>query len=135
MALKTLHNETEFGVGDRIKVHQKIKEGEKERTQIFEGMVIALKNRQEGKTVTIRRIGVGNIGIERIFPLTSPLLEKIEVVKRGTMGVRHAKLYFTREKSPREIAEIYARTQSREETQKEIKKPSKKKAKNARKKS
>ena len=135
MGLKTLHNETEFGVGDRIKVHQKIKEGEKERTQIFEGMVIALKNRQEGETVTIRRIGAGNIGIERIFPLTSPLLEKIEVVKRGTSGVRHAKLYFTREKSPREIAEIYARAQSREETQKEIKKPSKKKAKNARKKS
>lgn len=135
MALKTLHNETEFGVGDRIKVHQKIKEGEKERTQIFEGMVIALKNRQEGETVTIRRIGTGNIGIERIFPLTSPLLEKIEVVKRGTSGVRHAKLYFTREKSPREIAEIYARAQSRELIQKEIKKPSKKKAKNARKKS
>ena len=132
MGLKTLHNKTEFGVGDRIKVHQKIKEGEKERTQIFEGMVIALKNRQEGKTVTLRRIGAGNIGIERIFPLTSPLLEKIEVVKRGTSGIRHAKLYFTREKSSREIAEIYARAQSREETQKEIKKPSKKKAKHAR---
>ena len=132
MGLKTLHHETEFGVGDRIKVHQKIKEGEKERTQIFEGMVIALKNRQEGKTVTLRRIGAGNIGIERIFPLTSPLLEKIEVVKRGTRGVRHAKLYFTREKSPREIAEIYARAFSLEETQKEIKKPSKKKAKHAR---
>lgn len=134
MGLKTLHNETEFGVGDRIRVHQKIKEGEKERSQIFEGMVIALKNRKEGKTITLRRIGVGNIGIERIFPLTSPLLEKIEVVKRGTPGVRHAKLYFTREKSPKEIAEIYARAQFREETQKEIKKPSKKKAKHARRK-
>ena len=134
MGLKTLHHETEFGVGDRIKVHQKIKEGEKERTQIFEGMVIALKNRQEGKTVTLRRIGAGNIGIERIFPLGSPLLEKIEVVKRGTLGVRHAKLYYTREKSPREVAEIYARAQSREFSQKEVEKPSKKKAKYARKK-
>ena len=133
MALKTLHHETEFGVGDRIKVHQKIREGAKEKTQIFEGMVIALKNRQEGKSVTLRRIGAGNIGIERIFPLTSPSLEKIEVVKRGTSGVRHAKLYFTREKSPREVAEIYARAQSRELSQKEVKKPSKKKAKHARK--
>ena len=134
MGLKTLHHETEFGVGDRIKVHQKIKEGEKERTQVFEGMVIALKNRQEGKTITLRRIGAGNVGIERIFPLTSPLLEKIEVVKRGTQGVRHAKLYFTREKSPKEIAEIYRKAQSRELSPKEVKKPSKKKAKHARKK-
>ena len=134
MALKTLHHETEFGVGDRIKVHQKIKEGEKDRTQIFEGMGIALKNRREGKTVTLRRIGAGNIGIERIFPLTSPLLEKIEVVKRGTRGVRHAKLYFTREKSPREIAEIYARALSREEAQREVRVPAKKKTKHARKK-
>lgn len=132
MGLKTLHNETEFGVGDRIKVHQKIKEEDKERTQIFEGMVLALKNRKEGRTVTLRRIGTGNIGIERIFPLASPLIEKIEVVKRGTRGVRHAKLYYTREKSPREVAEIYARAFSLEETQKEIKKPSKKKAKHAR---
>ncbi|KKU01335.1 MAG: 50S ribosomal protein L19 [Candidatus Woesebacteria bacterium GW2011_GWE1_45_18] len=126
MGLKTLHHETEFGVGDRIKVHQKIKEGEKERTQVFEGMVIALKNRQEGKTITLRRIGAGNVGIERIFPLTSPLLEKIEVVKRGTQGVRHAKLYFTREKSPKEIAEIYRKAQSRELSLKPVKKSSKK---------
>ncbi|MBI2065919.1 50S ribosomal protein L19 [Candidatus Woesebacteria bacterium] len=134
MSLRILHNETEFGVGDRIRLHQKVKDGEKERTQIFEGMVIAIKNRKEGRTVTLRRIGAGNIGIERIFPTESPFLEKIEVVKKGTSGVRHAKLYYTREKSPREVDEIFARAASREEVQKEVKKPSRKRVKYARKK-
>lgn len=134
MALKALHRGIEFGVGDRIKVYQKIKEGEKERSQIFEGMVIAVKNRQEGKTITLRRIGEANIGIEKIFPLTSPFLEKIEVIKKGTRGVRHAKLYFTREKSPRKVAEIYAKASSREERLKEIEMPLGKRGKHARKK-
>lgn len=134
MSLRIQHNETEFGVGDRIRVHQKVKDGEKERIQIFEGMVIALKNRKEGRTVTVRRIGAANIGIERIFPLASPFMEKIEVVKKGTPGVRHAKLYYTRGKSPREVDEIYARAISREESQKEVKKSLRKRAKHARKK-
>ncbi|MBI4153629.1 50S ribosomal protein L19 [Candidatus Woesebacteria bacterium] len=114
MSLRILHNETEFGVGDRIRVHQKVKEREKERTQIFEGIVLAIKNRQEGRSVTLRRIGAANIGIERIFSLASPFMEKIEVVKRGTSGVRHAKLYFIRKKSPSEVEEIYSRAARRE---------------------
>ncbi|MEK7112759.1 MAG: 50S ribosomal protein L19 [Patescibacteria group bacterium] len=114
MSLKTIHNETEFGIGDKVRVHQKIKEGEKERTQIFDGMVLSIKNRGDGRSITVRKIGAGNIGIERIFPLVSPFLEKIEVVKRGTSGVRHAKLYYTREKSPREVEEIYSRAARRE---------------------
>lgn len=109
MSLKVIHKDVEFGVGDSVRVHLNIKEGEKERTQIFEGMVLAIKNRLEGKSITVRRIGAADIGIERIFPLSSPFVEKIEVVKKGTAGVRHAKLYYTREKSPREVAEIYAR--------------------------
>lgn len=114
MSLRILHKQTEFGVGDRIRVHQKVKDAEKEKTQIFEGSVLAIKNRGDGRTITVRRIGEASIGIERIFSLASPFMEKIEVVKRGTSGVRHAKLYFTREKSPREVEEIYARAARRE---------------------
>ena len=109
MSLTVSHKDVQFGVGDSVRVHLNIKEGEKERTQIFEGMVLAIKNRLEGKSITVRRIGAADVGIERIFPLSSPFVEKIEVVKKGTAGVRHAKLYYTREKSPREVAEIYAR--------------------------
>lgn len=114
MSLTTTHKEIQFGVGDKIRVHQKIKEGDKERTQIFEGMVIGISNRENGKTVTVRRIGEAGVGIERIFPLASPLIEKIEQVKKGTAAVRHAKLYFTREKAPRQVEEIYTKTAKRD---------------------
>lgn len=84
----------EFSAGDTVKVFQRIREGEKERLQVFEGLVIA----RHGKiglsaTFTVRRIASG-IGVERIFPLHSPLIAKIEVVKPGR--VRHAKLYYVR---------------------------------------
>ena len=110
MALTAVHNDVTFGVGDRIKVFQKIKEGEKTRSQAFEGMVIGIKGREENKSFTVRRIGVQQIGIERIFPLASPTIEKIMVLKKGTSGARHAKLYYTRDKSRREIEKIYSRT-------------------------
>lgn len=80
--------------GDTIRVHQIIKEGEKEKVQIFEGIVIAKKHRKEiGATVTVRR-EVSGIGVEKIFPLHSPLIQKIEIVKKGK--VRRAKLYYLR---------------------------------------
>lgn len=100
-------------MGDRIKVFQKIKEGDKTRTQIFEGMVIGIKGRQENKSFTVRRIGVAQVGIERIFPLGSPTIDKIEVVKKGGSGIRRAKLYYTRKKSRREVEKIYSRTSSK----------------------
>lgn len=106
-------SQTSFGVGDLIRVSQRIKEGEKSRVQIFEGMVIAIKNREENKSFTVRRIGANLIGIERIFPVNSPTIEKIEVVKHGTSGSRHAKLYFTRDKSKRDVDQIYARAARR----------------------
>jgi large subunit ribosomal protein L19 len=115
MTLKVTFNNFEFGVGDKIRVSLKISEGGKSRAQIFEGMVIAIKNRGETRTFTVRRIGVQQIGIERIFPLFSPLLEKVEVIKKGLAGVRRSKLYYTREQSPREVDKIYSRSAQRQQ--------------------
>jgi len=134
MALKAKHKGTEFGVGDRIKVVSKIKEGEKTRQQAFEGLVIGIKGRGENRSFTVRRIGVQQIGIERIFPLSSPSIEEVEVVKKGLKGVRRAKLYYTREKARKEIEEIYSRATKKEESKaakkpKKAKKTSKKKKK------
>jgi large subunit ribosomal protein L19 len=110
MSLIVKHKEIAFGIGDRVRLTQKITEGEKSRSSIFEGIVIAIKGRGEGKMVTIRKMGIQNIGIERIYPLSSPTIEKIEIVKKGTAGARHAKLYYLREKSDKEIERIYSRT-------------------------
>lgn len=113
MALTASHNDVNFGIGDLVRVSQRIKEGERTRLQVFEGMVIAIKNREENKSFTVRRVGANQIGIERIFPVGTPTLEKIEVVKNGTSGSRRAKLYYTREKHKREVDEIYARSARR----------------------
>jgi len=80
--------------GDTVRVSQKIKEGDKERVQDFEGLVIARKHGKEiGATITVRR-EISGTGVERIFPLHSPTIEKIEISKRGK--VRRAKLYYLR---------------------------------------
>ena len=80
--------------GDTVMVHQKIKEGDKERIQIFEGLVLARKHGKEaGATITVRRV-ISGIGVEKIIPLHSPTLEKIEIVKSAK--VRRAKLYYLR---------------------------------------
>ncbi|PYV45349.1 MAG: 50S ribosomal protein L19 [Acidobacteria bacterium] len=82
-----------FRVGDTVRVHVKIKEGDKERIQIFEGIVIARKNGDLRSSFTVRKISFGQ-GVERIFPLHSPVIEQIEIVKKGR--VRRAKLYYLR---------------------------------------
>jgi large subunit ribosomal protein L19 len=82
-----------FLVGDTVKVHVKIKEGEKERIQVFEGVVIARRNGDLRSSFTVRKISFGQ-GVERIFPLHSPIIDKIEVSKKGK--VRRAKLYYLR---------------------------------------
>jgi large subunit ribosomal protein L19 len=125
MALKILHKDAEFGVGDRVKVSQRIKEGDKTRTQIFEGIVISIKGRGENKMFTVRRIGVAAIGIERIFPLESPTIEKVVVVKKGLGGIKRAKLYYVRTKSPKEIEKIYSRAARSAENKKASKKKTK----------
>ena len=82
-----------FNVGDTVKVHFKIVEGEKERIQVLEGVVIRKRKGGVGATFTVRKVSYG-IGVERIFPSHSPRIEKIEIVNRGR--VRRAKLYYLR---------------------------------------
>ena len=113
MSIKAKLEDIEFGVGDRVKVTQKITEGEKKRAQVFEGMVMGIKGRGENRSFTVRRIGAAQVGIERIFPLLSPSIEKILVVKKGMMGAKRAKLYYTREQSTKEISKIYSRNSLR----------------------
>lgn len=86
----------EFRSGDTIAVHYKIKEGDRERIQVFEGVVIAKKNGGVRETFIVRKVSYG-VGVERIFPLHSPLIDKIEVKKKGK--VRKAKLYYLRGRS------------------------------------
>lgn len=87
--------------GDTVRIFQKIKEGDKTRLQLFEGLVIA---RKHGKgisaTITVRKVAAG-VGVERVFPVHAPTIEKIEVLKRSK--VRRAKLYYIREKAAKEV--------------------------------
>lgn len=113
MSLTAQHNGIIFSVGDRIKVTQRIKEGEKKRLQTFDGLVLGIRGSNENTMFTVRRIGEAQVGIERIFPLTSPTIEKIEVVRKGGSGVKHAKIYYVREKSKKGIEKIYSRSTSK----------------------
>ena len=88
-----------FRVGDSVKVHTRVKEGEKERTQIFAGVVIGHKGRGLNESFTVRRISYGE-GVERVFPVNSPRLEKIEVEREGQ--VRRAKLFYLRGRKGKE---------------------------------
>ena len=105
MAISMKIKEVNVHVGDIARVHAKIQEGEKERIQIFEGMVLAIRGRGiENQMFTVRKIASGNIAVERIFPVNSPWIVKMEVKKTG--DVRRAKLYYVRTKSTRQVAQI-----------------------------
>jgi large subunit ribosomal protein L19 len=84
----------DFRAGDTVKVHVRVVEGNKQRIQIYQGVVIARKGGGSRETFTVRKIS-GGVGVERVFPLHSPVIEKLEVVRRGK--VRRAKLYYLRE--------------------------------------
>jgi len=84
-----------FDIGSTVKVYVKIKEGQRERLQVYEGIVIAKKHGGMSETVTVRRVTYG-IGVERVFPINSPNIAKVEVVRRGK--VRRAKLYYLRDR-------------------------------------
>ena len=83
----------EFSPGDRVKVHVRIREGEKERVQVFQGVVIRKRNGLTDASFTVRKVSYG-IGVERIFPTNSPAIDKIEVVEKGS--VRRSKIYYLR---------------------------------------
>lgn len=106
----------DFWVGDTIKVHQKIKEGNKERVQIFEGVVIGRKGGGISESFCVRKVSDG-ISIEKIFPLNSPTIAKIEVASRGK--VRRAKLYYLRtakgKKAKIERRIVFKKTNKKEE--------------------
>ena len=95
----------EIEVGSTVRVHVKIKEGSKERIQVFEGTVIAKKHGGIAETFTVRRTSYG-VGVERVFPVNSPFVEKVEVVRRGK--VRRAKLFYLRERTGK-AAKVKAR--------------------------
>lgn len=113
-----------FNVGDTVKVHFKIVEGNKERVQIFEGLVIARKNGSIRETFTVRKISFG-VGVERTFPIHSPRIDKVEVVREGE--VRRAKLYYIRDlsgkagtkvKEKKQITAGRVKTETRSEAEK-----------------
>ncbi len=118
MALTAQIQKIEFKVGDTVSVHYRIiekevvagktkkekKEEVKDRIQAFEGIVIAIRGAGNNKNFIVRRIGIGNVGIERIFPLLSPWIKKIVVKKKG--HVRRAKLYYLRDKSSKIISKM-----------------------------
>ena len=85
----------DFAPGDTVKVHVKVIEGNRERVQVFQGVVIARKGEGARETFTVRKLSFG-VGVERIFPLHSPIIEKIELATRG--DVRRAKLYYLRDR-------------------------------------
>ena len=93
--IKPVEREMTFEIGDTVRVHYKIVEGNKERVQVYEGVVIAIDNKGLSKTFTVRKISF-DVGVERVFPFYSTKIAKIETVRKGK--VRRAKLYFLRER-------------------------------------
>lgn len=96
MALNIKLKDTLISVGDAVRIGQKIREGDKERIQNFEGVVIAIKGNFGERTVTVRRIAAGGIGVEKIIPTDLPSIENVTVLKQAQ--VRRAKLYYLRER-------------------------------------
>lgn len=92
-------------IGDIVRIHSRVEEGGRVRIQVFEGILIRLKGRGENQTFTVRKIGVGGIGVERIWPLNSKSLVKVEVKKKAS-GVRRSKLYYLRELSGRSAVRV-----------------------------
>jgi len=135
MALQTTHKEITFHVGDTVRVHYRIMEREtkagktkksvteeiKERIQPFEGVVISIKGSEENKSFTVRRMADQNVGVERVFPLVSPWIEKIEVKQPGR--VRRAKLYYLKNRGNLEVKAI--QPELKEKAQKTVKKVTK----------
>ncbi len=93
-----------ISIGDTVRVHQRIVEEKKSRIQVFEGVVIAIRGKQNGRSFVVRKIASGSIGVEKIFPVMLPSIEKIEVKRKGQ--VRRSKLYYLRERIGRAASKV-----------------------------
>ncbi len=103
MANSLLVKEKQIKVGDTVKISYKFKDGAKEKSQIFQGIVIACRGKEDNKSFTVRKVTKEKIGVERIFPANSPFIEKIETIKTGR--AQRAKIYFIRGLSDKVLAE------------------------------
>lgn len=108
MAQNFIHQDQTISVGETVRVHQEISEGSKKRIQVFEGIVIAISNREAGKTFTVRKIGANSIGVEKIFPVLLASIKKIEVKRKGS--VRRSKLYYLRDKIGKAATRVKEKT-------------------------
>lgn len=97
--------DTEVHIGDTIRVHSQVVEGGKTRIQVFEGILIRMQGRGENKTFTVRKIGAGAIGVERIWPVNGRSIVKIEIKKKNS-GVRRSKLFYLRERTGRQAVRV-----------------------------
>ena len=104
MAQYFKYKDQSISVGDTIRVHQEIIENDKKRIQIFEGIVIAIKNRQNNKSFTVRKIAANNVGVEKIFPVKLPSIKRIEIKRQGQ--VRRAKLYYLRDRIGKQATRV-----------------------------
>lgn len=127
MANQLTWKDVNFAVGDTVRIHQTFEEGDKTRTQIFEGLVIAIRGHEGLKSFVVRRIASNNVGVEKIFPVETPTITKVEVKKKGS--VRRAKLYFLRERLGRKATKVKGLfvkgTSQEEETETVVKKATK----------
>ena len=96
MAIFATINKQQFSIGDTVRVYQKFKVSKKLQSQFFQGVVIAIKGREAGKSFTVRKIGADGIGVEKIWPVMSPIITDVKVIKKGTS--RRAKLYYLRQR-------------------------------------
>ncbi|OQX51301.1 50S ribosomal protein L19 [candidate division CPR3 bacterium 4484_211] len=97
-----------FSVGDTVQVKTKVREGEKERLVAFQGVVIAMKGKGISRTFMVRKIAKGGVGVERIFPLHSPLIAEVKVIKKGK--VRRSKLYYLRQRKGKAAMQVKLRS-------------------------
>ena len=104
MAQHFKYKDQSISVGDTIRVHQEIVENDKKRIQIFEGIVIAIKNRQTNRSFTVRKISASSVGVEKIFPAHLPSIKKIEIKRQGQ--ARRSKLYYLRDRIGKQATRV-----------------------------
>jgi large subunit ribosomal protein L19 len=97
MSIKITYKDTEFSVGDTIKVNYKIKEKDKERIQAFDGVLLAIKGKGDNKSLTIQKSATDGVKVERIIPINSPWVDSIKKVRTAKVKIRRSKLYYLRD--------------------------------------